>query len=267
MDDRYLVETPEIVAVAYNVAGIGSRCLAAVVDTLLIITLQVALGAAIMAGSAALNADEAGIGSLLFAVWALISFVILWGYYLLFELLWNGQSPGKRMFGLRVVREGGRPITLVASALRNLIRVIDFLPLLYGLGALVMFADRRSRRLGDFAAGSLVVREGTAISLESLTQSATPVVVPPRLPDAPPTPLLPNLHLISPEQYDLAQDFLRRRAELEATRRTNLATRLAHSLRNQIGLTSDGSPELFLEHFVREYRLHQELREQEGVRG
>jgi len=254
MDDRYLVETPEIVAVAYDVAGIGSRCLAAVVDTLLILALQLGLGALLLMVGSALDGDT---GSLLLAVWAIGSFLLLWGYYLLFELIWSGQSPGKRLLGLRVVREGGRPISFAASAVRNLIRAVDFLPLLYGVGAMAMFADPRSRRLGDLAAGSLVVREGAAITLERLTAGAAPAQVPPRPPDAPPTPLLPNLHLVGPAEYELAQDFLRRRAAIDERRRGELALALAEGLRARLGLSGGGNPELFVEHFVREYRVRQ----------
>jgi uncharacterized RDD family membrane protein YckC len=256
MDDHYLVETPEIVAVAYDVAGIGSRCLAAVVDTALILALQLGLGALLlMIGSAGGDTD---LSSPLLAIWALGSFLLLWGYYLLFELIWSGQSPGKRLLGLRVVREGGRPITFAASAVRNLIRAVDFLPLLYGVGAVAMFADPRSRRLGDLAAGSLVVREGATISLDRLTAGAEPAAVSPRPADAPPTPLLPNLHLIGPAEYELAQDFLRRRATIDERRRAELAGSLAEALRARLGLPSDGSPELFVEHFVREYRVAQQ---------
>src|SRR4029079_4673215 len=117
-------------------------------------------------------------GSLLAALGSLLAFAILWGYYIAFELLWNGQSPGKRAIGLRVVREGGRPITFVGSAVRNLIRIVDFLPALYGIGVVVMFVDRRSRRLGDLAGGTLVVKERRGVTLESLT--APTVVAPPR---------------------------------------------------------------------------------------
>lgn len=256
MDDRYIVETPEIVAVAYDVAGLGSRCLAAIIDTLLILVLQVGFGVALLVGVGQLAGDIESLSSLLLAIWAIVSFLLLWGYYLLFELIWSGQSPGKRAIGLRVVREGGRPLTAAASAVRNLIRIVDFLPFFYGLGALVMFVDSRSRRLGDLAAGSLVVREGAAVTLESLTRRAPPVDLPPRPGDAPATPLLPNLHLLTADDYDLAEEFLRRRAALAADRRAALGAQLANTLRARLALSLDGDAERFLEHLVREYRVY-----------
>jgi uncharacterized RDD family membrane protein YckC len=262
MDDRYLVETPEIIELAYDVAGLGSRCLAAVIDTLLILTIMGGLGTVLFLVIGQFVGDAAG--SLVLAAWALLSFATLWGYYLIFELIWGGQTPGKRALGLRAVREGGRPITPGASAIRNLVRIVDLLPFGYGLGAVVMFTDRRSRRLGDLAAGTLVVREGAAISLESLTTQSAPVLIPPRAPDAPPAPALANLQRIAPDDYELAQDFLRRRARLGPAPRARMAAQLAAALRARLGLPDSGDPELFVEHLVREYRVYRASEEPPG---
>lgn len=254
LHDRYVVETPEIVDLAYDVAGIGSRCLAAMVDTLLLLLILGAVGLSLFL-SIGQFVPQSG-ESLVLAVWALILFVALWGYYLTFEVFWSGQTPGKRLFGLRTVREGGRPITPTASLVRNLVRIVDFLPFGYGLGALVMFVDARSRRLGDLAAGTLVVREGATISLERLTAQATPVVVAPRAADAPATALVPNLQRISADEYELAQDFLRRRKKLAPQVRAHLASQLANALRQRLDLPNSGAPEAFIEHVIREYRVY-----------
>src|SRR5215212_5515600 len=101
MTDRYIVDTPENIELSYDVAGIGSRFLAAIVDTLLVLLLQGAL-LAVMVGLLS-RADSGGATqSVLLAVWGTLSFLFLWGYYIVFELIWNGQSPGKRAVGLRV---------------------------------------------------------------------------------------------------------------------------------------------------------------------
>ena len=258
MDDRYIVDTPESIDFAYDVAGIGSRFMAALIDTLILVLLQLVVGL-IGAFAVAQLGDLDAAQSVLLAIWATASFILLWGYYLVFELIWNGQTPGKRAVGLRTVREGGRPITAVASIIRNLVRIIDFLPGLYGLGVLTMFIDKRSRRLGDLAAGTLVVKERRAISLESLTNTMAPVLVPPRPYDAPAAPLLPNLNLIDPADYDLVQEFLRRRPELKTESRQRLGAQLADRLRQRLSLPPGGDPELFLEHLVREYRVNAAL--------
>ena len=95
--------------------------------------------------------------------------IFYWGYYVFFEMLWNGQSPGKRWVGLRVIRTDGTPITLSEALIRNLVRIVDFLPATYGVGIITMFIDKQSRRLGDLAAGTLVVQDRATISLHSLS--------------------------------------------------------------------------------------------------
>lgn len=257
MDDSYYVETPEVVTIAYTVAGAASRCLAATVDTLLILLLQAGLGALVFGGVSLLPGGFDAVANLALALWAILAFAMLWGYYLLFELLWSGQSPGKRLFGLRVVREGGRPLDFSASALRNLVRIVDFLPFGYGLGLLSVFVDRRARRLGDLAAGTLVVREGLPLTLDELVRGVAPAAVAPRALDAPPTPLLPNLHLLRPEEYELAQSFLRRRDGLSPAVRASIAAELAEALRVRLALPPGGDPERFVEHLVREFRVLQ----------
>ncbi|MFV9507535.1 MAG: RDD family protein [Oscillochloridaceae bacterium umkhey_bin13] len=254
-NERYLVETPEIVTLEYAVAGAGSRCMAAVIDTLLILLLQLALGFVIVMLTSLAGVGLEALNEVALTIWALLGFGLIWGFYLGFELLWSGQTPGKRMFGLRVIREGGRPLDFSASAIRNLVRAVDFLPFGYGVGLLTMVADRWSRRPGDLAAGTLVVREGVSLSLADLSREVRPVAVPPRAPGAPAAPLLPDLHLAQSHDYDLAEAFLRRRNELRPARRSELATMIASQLRTRLSLPAQGDPERFIEHFVREYRV------------
>jgi uncharacterized RDD family membrane protein YckC len=172
MDDEYTLLTPENVALRYDVAGLGSRVAAAAIDYAILVT-----GAAIleMGGVFALSliappqleAPPESTGQLLsglfaygfYAVTILITFLVWWGYFVLCEVLWNGQSIGKKRLRLRVIRANGQPVGLVASLVRNVLRVID---LFLMLGALVMLIDRSGRRLGDFAAGTLVIREPAA---------------------------------------------------------------------------------------------------------
>jgi uncharacterized RDD family membrane protein YckC len=242
--ERYTVDTPENIELAYDVAGIGSRFVAAIVDSLIIVVAQVLLLYLMGLGLGALDAGE----SVVVAVGAALSFLMLWGYYIVFELLWSGQSPGKRLAGLRVVREGGRPITFLAAAIRNLIRIIDFLPALYGVGVVVMFIDRRARRLGDLAAGTLVVKERPRLTLASLTAAA---------PEAPAeTELtLANIHLVDQRDYTLVQEFLSRRAALGPDVRRRLAAQIAGALQQRLGLPPGGDDERFLQYLAGQYQL------------
>jgi uncharacterized RDD family membrane protein YckC len=254
MSDRYIVDTPENIELSYDVAGIGSRFLAAIVDTLLVLLLQGAL-LAVMVGLLSRADSESGGGaqSVLLAIWGTLSFLFLWGYYIVFELIWNGQSPGKRLIGLRVVRAGGRPITFLASAIRNLVRLVDFLPGLYGIGVVTMFVDKQARRLGDLAAGTLVVKEGRALTLDSLAAPAPP---PMALPGEASAITLPNIDRLAPGDYDLLQEYLARRAELGRDSRTRLAAQLAGGLKARLGIPEGGNPEIFLEYVASQYRLY-----------
>ncbi len=249
LDVRYTVDTPENVTFAYDVAGIGSRFLAAIVDTLLLMLVLLTLVGIVIWQSQFID-PVIGV-AIVVGSWVLL----LLAYYILFEVFWQGQSLGKRIVGLRVVRDGGRPVTFFASSVRNVIRLADFLPGFYGLGVIVMFVDRRARRLGDLAAGTLVVKERSAVTLESLTQRADPLPSPVKTGAASDTLQLPNLHLISETDYDLVQEFLRRRRELGYTSRHELGTQLATTLRTRLGMPPDQYHEAFLEYLVYEYRL------------
>jgi uncharacterized RDD family membrane protein YckC len=255
MDDRYTIDTPENIEFAYDIAGIGSRFLAAIVDTMLIVVLEIIIFLVLGLLVGVLDLGGTTSGSLLAALSTLLGFVILWGYYIAFELIWNGQSPGKRIVGLRVVREGGRPITFVSSAIRNLIRIVDFLPAFYGIGVVVMFVDRRARRLGDLAGGTLVVKERRGVTLESLTASGA-VTAPPARPGEPvPQPTLPNVQLLNDQDYDLVQEFLSRRGELGREARLRLGAQLASGLQARLGLPQGGDSERFLQYVAAEYQL------------
>ena len=96
------------------------------------------------------------------ALVVLLVFAIGWGYFIFFELIWNGQTPGKRAVGIRVLTVRGEPVTLVHSLVRNLLRLIDALPSAYMVGIISILVTSRSQRLGDLAAGTIVVRERSA---------------------------------------------------------------------------------------------------------
>jgi uncharacterized membrane protein SpoIIM required for sporulation/uncharacterized RDD family membrane protein YckC len=156
------VETPEQVVLTFTVAGIGSRAAAALADSLIIVLLIIAstltIGGVLRDVVSRFSAGWAE--SLVVALWILLTFAIVWGYYVLFEALWDGQTPGKRMIGLRVVRDGGYSVNFAASAIRNLTRALDAQPAgLYFVGLLSAIVSPSGKRLGDYAAGTIVVRE------------------------------------------------------------------------------------------------------------
>lgn len=227
------IETPENVAFGYQVAGIGSRFLATLADTLIIIFLQIII---LLVRALILyildNVDGGSVSPWVIAFFGLIGFVFYSGYYVLFEMLWNGQSPGKRWAGIRVIRRDGTPITLSESLVRNLARLVDFLPIAYGVGIISMFLDQQSRRLGDLAAGTLVVHDRAPISLQSLSvkqsaslkaQGFSNISL-----DGFPIERLTNNDMI------LIEDFLSRRDQL--THRDSLAIQILNALHTRLGL-------------------------------
>lgn len=176
-DDPLNIDTPENVTFAYDVAGIGSRFMSAAIDTVIIIVGQILITILMLAVPSTLRDQLSSFGDIdpwLLAVYGVFSFLMYWGYYIFFEMTWNGQTPGKRRVKLRVVRVDGTPITLSESLIRNIVRIVDFLPFNYAVGIVVMFTNKQSRRLGDLAAGTLVIRDQKQeISLESLNTRRT----------------------------------------------------------------------------------------------
>lgn len=230
-DELLNIDTPENVRFGYEVAGLGSRFMAALVDTTLIVLLLGVMWAAVFGTMVVMGAEVALESSVLVAVGILLNFVFLWGFYIFFEGFWNGQTPGKRWMGIRVMRVSGLPVTLVEVIIRNLVRVIDFLPLAYGVGVVSMFASLQSRRLGDFAAGTLVVFDRTAVTLESLGQAGRAAVPLPR--EVSNEILALPLDKLEEEDIVPVENFLRRRQGL--ANRDRLARQMLANLYAKMG--------------------------------
>lgn len=226
------IQTPENVAFGYQVAGIGSRFLASLVDTIIVGLLQVVILFVLILVLNAMdgNAFAEQFSAWLIAILGLIGAIFYWGYYIFFEMLWNGQSPGKRWVGLRVIRTDGTPITLSESLIRNLVRLIDFLPAAYGVGIVTMFIDKQSRRLGDLAAGTLVVQDHASLNIQDLSVKRTVHLRP-----------WANVSLdgfpverLTNNDLNLIEDFLQRRDQL--THRDQLAIQILNTLHQRLGL-------------------------------
>ena len=151
---RHEIITTEKVVLSYGIAGVGARLLAWLVDACLILLLVV-VGIGV---TSAVESARAGIGIALLMIW---TFVLQWGYFLFFEWLWQVQTPGKRLVGIRVLSRKGTSPSFLESAVRNIVRWVDAMPGLlvpaYGIGFLACASNRESCRLGDLAAGTLVV--------------------------------------------------------------------------------------------------------------
>jgi uncharacterized membrane protein SpoIIM required for sporulation/uncharacterized RDD family membrane protein YckC len=220
LDQRVDVETPEQVVLSYTVAGVGSRIAAALLDYLLCAVLLFGIGVVAFAFSAGNRG-----GPWVTVVLIVALFGIYWGYYTLFEALWDGQTPGKRRMGLRVVRDGGYSITFAASAVRNLVRAIDMQPLpFYCVGITSALISKSGKRLGDYAAGTFVVQERLLVSVAPVTVAAAPA--------GQETPALPMAQLTD-DEFDLLDRYMQRRQSLPADRRAAFAETLASRFRSR----------------------------------
>lgn len=233
MSREITVITPENIPLTLELAGLGSRFGALLIDLLiqgfviLVLTLVVFFAAA----AASLSLDGALSGWVI-ALGILGLFAVLFGYFILFETIWNGQTPGKKTFGLRVVRDGGYPVNLFSAAARNLVRIADFLPVAYGVGGLAVFFHPQYKRLGDLVAGTLVVKERPAVAFASLE---TPKTVAPA-PELPPGARHPA-DVLSEDERDLLRRFAVRRWQMNPDDAERFAYRLLAPLVGRLNLS------------------------------
>jgi uncharacterized RDD family membrane protein YckC len=231
-DELLSIDTPENVVFAYEVVGIGTRFIAALIDTVLLFVILV--GIEITAGLLLADFVDLAHGWVA-ALFVGFSFAVFWGYYILFELMWNGQSPGKRWAGVRVVRRDGTPITLVESLIRNLVRVVDFMPVAYGLGIVTMFIHPQTCRLGDLAAGTLVVRDQGPLGLVAAAEQ--PVLRAYLLPAIDEQVGQWPLERLETSDIQLAREFMQRRHGL--VNHDALAMTIVRRLLAKMGLPSE----------------------------
>lgn len=269
--DQLSIETPEQVALEFPVAGIGSRFVALLLDHLIQFGIVLAIGLVILIVLAATG--HRGLTSLggkwFFAGVIFVFFLLLWGYFALFEAFWHGQTPGKRVMKLRVIKDSGRQITLFEALARNLLRYVDYMPSLYLAGVITMLANKRNKRLGDLAAGTLVVHEraevqpllwtGTAgrstspfspemsAGNNSVFTSTSPMATAPFAADA--------VGRLSQNALVVIEAFFARALDLPLETRAAMAYRILGELTSKMGVPlPEGNPERALEALAAQMR-------------
>lgn len=239
IEDRLSITTPEGVTVDLVLAGAGSRFVAALVDSLIMTIVWIAV-IAVAAGATdtdLLGPSDEDAFFVAVAIVTLAAFGIQFLYDVLFETLNGGRTPGKRAAGVRVVRTGGAPVGFISSAIRNLLRLVDMLPGMYLVGMIAIVASKKNQRLGDMAAGTVVVREKT-----------TPPNVRASWPPLEPAPAAVDVSTVTAEDLATIRRFLERRASLGAGAREQLARDLASRLAPKVaGADPSSNPEKFLE--------------------
>jgi uncharacterized RDD family membrane protein YckC len=231
--DKLTIETPEQTALDFAIAGVGSRFLALAYDMLiqLLVGIIVGVTAALLSPVFSSLPSQASLWGV--AILILFYFLLYFGYYAFFEIIWNGQTPGKRKAGIRVIKDSGRPLTPAESIGRNLMRIVDWLPSLYAVGLVCAILNRENKRLGDLLVGSLVVREASLSDLKPTWQT-TPLPS-----DVISAPL--GADRLTPEEFALVDSFLNRRSALEPDVRYRMADEILRRLRLKLSLPTDGS--------------------------
>ncbi|MDP9016790.1 MAG: RDD family protein [Candidatus Eremiobacteraeota bacterium] len=223
MDRTLAVRTPESIAFSYDLAGLGSRFLAMLLDLLaqvtitgLVIWALVAISGHSPPPAKLTSAEEKLTQSIAIAIIIFMVFTIFFGYFIIFEAAWNGQTPGKRLIGIRVVRDGGYPIDFMSSLIRNLVRTLEFGIGFYLLSAITSLASQENKRLGDYAAGTIVVRDSGIVAPTFPTQNSAPSIP------------------ASDEERALVARFIERRSALLPARRAELAQQIAAMFRPRL---------------------------------
>ena len=265
-EETLVIETPERVPLHFALASIGNRFLACAIDHGLQLFVM-----AIMVIAFVLIADFVDFGGAfrdapkwVIALLILTIFLIWTSYFVFFEWIWNGQTPGKRWLKLRVIREDGRPITFWEAMVRNILRIFDIMPLpFYSIGLICVFISKRDQRVGDLVAGSVVVREREAeaptfdqvfaapVSDMALRRSFRPVL------------FNANLQAVNANEIEVVEAFLRRRWDLPVHSREWMAWRVATPLLMKLRPQYDINTftyEGFLEELLHRYRAERRFK-------
>ena len=267
--DTHYIETPEQVELEYSVAGIGSRFVAALLDMLILLAFfALELIALVMVGAAAVASPASAklggaAGSWLMALVIFLNFVIFWGYFALLEAYWKGQTPGKRVMKLRVIKDSGRQITFFEALARNLVRIVDYLPSLYLIGVITMLCNKRSQRLGDLVAGTLVVHErldeASLLYQPSTTVSTAmgqDTVAPWGQSEAVRFPA-DAVARLSAQDLMVIETFFARMLDLPMETRASVAYRMVVQMTAKMGVAvPEGNPERALESMAFQMRSH-----------
>ena len=259
-DETLVIETPERVPLHFALASIGNRFIACAIDhTIQIVGLiSIVIVFLIISNAADIGNRLTNAPKWVIALLVIIQFVIIDGYFVIFEWVWRGQTPGKRIMKLRVIREDGRPISFYEAMIRNLLRVVDFIvPPFYSIGLVSVFATARDQRVGDLIAGTVVVREREAEAPAFAEVFASPISDPALRRTYKPVAFSADVSGLNEHEISVVENFLRRRWDLKDYPRQWMAWRVAmpilFKLRPQYEL-STFTYEGFLEELLHRYR-------------
>ncbi|MGH2663908.1 MAG: RDD family protein [Actinomycetota bacterium] len=240
METREGFVTPEAVMLEADLAGLGSRFMAALLDAV------IQFGAILITGAVyAATQSEAAL-----IVYLVTAFLMVFGYPIVLETATRGKTVGKLAAGIRVVRTDGQPVTFPVVLVRNLLRLVDILPAAYAMGVVAILVTKRGQRLGDLAAGTVMVYDVPALPPQQLHLGESP--------DRDRATRGMDPAGLTPQEYALVRSFLLRRHSLDPAARTRLAADLKARLNDRVGSdAADASAETFLEAVATAYRNRQ----------
>ncbi len=239
--DQLSIETPELVTIEMPIAGVGSRFIAVLVDYLIWTVALVVSVLLILLVDPSLNSFSKLGEKWSIALVILIFFIWYWGYFTLFETFWSGRTPGKRLVKIRVIQSSGRGIGFFEAMIRNLLRVVDGAPAVYAIGVISVLVTRQHQRLGDLAAGTIVVHERQRLeaSIGASSRSFTAGLF-----DPPPNARRNRLceldsHallLLSTTDLEILEGFLARRLDLNQETRDRLVHQICTTITARMGV-------------------------------
>lgn len=269
-EESLIIETPERVQLEFSLASIGNRFLAVAIDhtiqyfaIFLVLWFILSLAGP---GGAADNAETffGAMPNWTKAILILVVFLLFAGYFILFEWWWNGQTPGKRLLKLRVIRDDGRPITLWEAIARNLLRICDAAPgfviPIYSIGLVTIFLNNRDQRVGDIFAGTVVVRERTDEAPTFAETFSNPISDAAFTRVQKPIEVRADVSRITESEIEVVESFLRRRWDLTDRQRVWMAWRIALPLMYKIRPDynmADFTYEGFLEELLQRFHAKQ----------
>lgn len=249
--DNLIIDTPEQTSLEFPLAGIGSRFLAMVVDT----AIQTAAGLLIFLVFITMLPGFRLFGiagaQWIIAFFIIAGFLLYSAYFAFFEIVWNGQTPGKRYAQLRVMKDDGRPISAYDAVARNLLRIVDSLPGFYGIGVLSVVFSKQSKRLGDFVAGTVVVHETALEGVRPFAETKIDESLPAF-----------DASSITVDEMRLIETFVERRDSLDPGLRGNMALQIADKIGEKLQVKVYGWPrtENFLEAVLKQCRERGQFR-------
>ncbi len=248
------VLTPEAVEIELEPADLGSRFIAILIDTII----QIVLILPVIVLMSLMEFFSTGKGVQPFASWITgLLFILLFilgfsGYHIFFELLWNGKTPGKRITSIKVIRDGGFPVEVTSSFIRNLIRIVDFIPFYYFAGIISIVLCKNKKRLGDIVAGTMVIKEYADIPPPALTghEECSNGIN------------LSYLEKITEHEYILIRELILRHEELDMTARKSISSKIAGPLMKKLEMDRshiEGREYEFLEELVENLRNNEKF--------